>query len=397
MARDDLVSFLRSTDLLSEVPLAAIGVIAAQLRPLYVPAGAVLFEEGGTGDAAYLILEGELALESEGVELLRRGPGAFVGEFSLIDEQPRSASGVARTSVRLLRWDRETFLASLAADPAMARGILRVLTRKLRGDVDKGVVLLRERERWRHDLDRAREIQSGMLPPEDASLGDLEAAGHCAPAGAVGGDFYDLMALPDGRAAALIVDVTGHGFYSGLFVAMAKSCLHTQARFDPAPAAVMAAMRRTLALSLERRMLMTCAYVVFDGVAGRLRYANAGHPHPLHWCARERRVSVLDVLDPILGAQEPGECEYRAVEVDWRPGDLLVLYTDGLTEARAPGGAEFGRARLERALADAAGGDAAQVRDALLAAVHGHMAQVAARDDLTLLVLRAPPGRAAAP
>ncbi len=397
MPRDDLVEFLRGTDLLAQVPDPALRAIAGQMQAVVLDPGAVLFEQGSPGDAAYLIVAGELAMVSAGVELLRRGPGSFVGEFSLIDDQPRATAGVAHTRLELLRWGRDAFLRTLSADPAMAQGILRELTRKLRGEVDQDVALLRERDRVLHDLARAREIQAGMLPRETFRLGPLEVAGHCAPAGAVGGDFYDVLDFGDRGAGAVILDVTGHGFYSGLFVAMAKSGLHTQARMDHSPAPMMQAMRRTLALSLERRMLMTCAYVLIEPVAGMLRYANAGHPHPLHWSAADGQVTALPVLDPILGAQDVGESEYRDVQAAWRPGDILVLYTDGVIEARPPGGEEFGRARLERALAAAAGADATQVRDGLLQAVRDHLAAAAPRDDLTLLVVRAlaaPGGRA---
>ena len=99
---DDLVSFLRSTPLLRELPEPVLRSIAGSMRPLEVSEGTLLFEEGAPGHTAYLILEGELALTSQGVELLRRGPGGIVGEFSLIDERPRSTSGVARSGLRVL-------------------------------------------------------------------------------------------------------------------------------------------------------------------------------------------------------------------------------------------------------------------------------------------------------
>jgi CRP-like cAMP-binding protein len=392
MRPDDLVAFLASTDLLVDVPRESLAAIAADMRPSRLAPGDTLFDEGSPGDAAYLIVDGELALTAGGVELLRHGPGAFVGEFSLIDDEPRSTAGVACSPLQVLGWRRDEFLRTLTADARVARGILRVLTRKLRWDVQRGVDLMLERARWRQDLSRSREIQAAMLPPESLRLGPIEVSGRCTPAGDVGGDFYDVLPFDDGSVGVMIVDVTGHGFYSGLFVAMAKSCLHNQARFDHAPTRVVAAMRRALALSLERRMLMTCAYAVVDAPRGVLRYANAGHPHPLHWRADQGAVTALEVLDPILGAHDVGEHEYHCREVPWGDGDLLVLFSDGVIETRSPAGEEFGRGRVERIVSSMAAHGAIAVRDAILQALECHAPGVRRRDDSALVVVRARSG-----
>ena len=275
--------------------------------------------------------------------------------------------------MRLLAWERQAFEEVLEADPAVARGILRTLTAKLRTDVTVGVGLIVERDRWREDLARSRQVQAAMLPPERVDLAGLQVAGRCAPVGVVGGDFYDVLSFEDGRCAIIMADVTGHGFHSGLIVAMVKSCLHAQARFDVSPPAMMQAMRHTLSLSLERGMLMSCTYLLFEPGAQCLTYANAGHPHPLHNSVASG-VTPLDVLDPILGAQDVDEIRYRERRVPWLPGDCVVLYSDGVTEARSPGGEEFGRPRLDEALSTVSGMSALDTRDCLLSEVESHCA-----------------------
>lgn len=389
MIRDELIAFLRSTSFFADASDSVLATAASQMSTQVLPSEHTLFEEGGPGDAAYLVLEGEVALVADGIELMCRGKGEMVGEFSLIDDQPRSAAAVARSPLTVLRWDRRAFLETLALDPAVAQAILRILTRKLRDDVGRGVGLIQAQASWRYDLERAREIQSGMLPAQCIRESGLEVAGHCAPADAVGGDFYDVMPDRGAGTALIVADVMGHGFYSGLFVAMAKSCLHTQARFDPAPRAMMDAMRATLALSEQWPVLMSCVYLQFQPGENRLAYANAGHPHPLHWQQATSSVTPLEVLDPILGAQDVGEVEYSVRRVDWRAGDLLLLYSDGLTEARSASGEMFGRRRLEQALAAARGADAVTVRDRVLAQVSRHLGPGAPDDDLTLVVARA--------
>ena len=219
----DRLSFLRDTELLASVPESLVSEIDTRLEEVVLEAGEVLFDEGEEGDAVYIVVEGRLRLEADGMTLINRADGDCVGEYALIDEEPRSAAAIAETPVKLLRWERRDFQETLGQDPAVARGIFKMLTGKLREDVKSTVRLERERERWRQDLVRAREIQQGMLPAQRMLAETIELAGVCSQASEVGGDFYDYLCLDDDSVGLIIGDVTGHGFYAGLFVAMAKS------------------------------------------------------------------------------------------------------------------------------------------------------------------------------
>ncbi len=343
----DRLTFLRTTQLLSTVPEALVAKIDGCLEEVNLAAGEVLFHEGEEGDAVYLIVDGRLRVESDGMTLLSRVRGDCVGEIALIDDKPRSAAAIADSAVTLLRWKRRDFQKTLGQDPEVARGIFKMLTGRLREDVKSAVRLERERERWRQDLVRAREIQQSMLPAPRVLIESLELAGVCSQASEVGGDFYDYL-CPDGDAVGLIVcDVTGHGFYAGLFVAMAKSCLHTQAQFSFDPPDVMQAMRRTLDLCILSRLLMSCCYVLFEPRARRLHYANAGHPYPYLYRTTEGFLYKLKALDPILGALDVGAGRYAQRTLPWEPGDVLVMYTDGVTEARDGEGRMFEHGALE--------------------------------------------------
>lgn len=385
----DRVEFLCATELLGSVPEALVAEIDEHLSEVRLAAGEVLFEQGEEGDAVYLVNDGVLRLEVDGLTLISRARGDWVGELALIDDEPRSAAAVAETDVVLLRWERREFLQMLSKAPQIARSIFRMLTGKLREDVKATVRREREQERWRQDIARAREIQQGMLPAGLFVHQHLELAGVCSPASEVGGDFYDYVCPRSDEVGLIVGDVTGHGFYAGLFVAMAKSCLHTQARYGFGPADVMQAMRRTLDLSIQRRLLMSCAYVLFDTVAGRLRYANAGHPYPYVFRARARQLVRLEALDPILGAIEIGGGEYGERALDWAPGDVLVMYTDGLTEARDAQGQMFEHDALEACIAECAGEGAMAIKEHILHAVHRHSAGGGPGDDLTLVVVKA--------
>lgn len=381
------VAFLKTTELFAGIADQVLERVLEDMAELRAPTGTTVFRKGDMGDAIYLIVEGGVRLEADGVRLMTRGAGECIGEFALIDDAPRSATAVSDMDSILLRWDRPAFHRALDDSPEVSRGIFRVLTGKLRQDVSIQVDFALESERWRQDLQRAREIQMGMLPIGDMSTSAADVSGFCQAAVEVGGDYYDFLSLQDDRLGLIVVDVTGHGFYSGLFVAMAKSCLHTQVDIDFEPRCVMQAMRRTLSLSIQRRLLMSCCYVLLVPHSKQLLFSNAGHPFPYHYSQRTGKLESLPSLDPILGVLETQEYEQRALA--WESGDVLVMYTDGITEARSVDGEDFGLERLESLITRHANESAKSIKTAILNAVYGHCEGTSQNDDLTVLVAKA--------
>ena len=384
------IDFLAATELFGGMSRETLRSLLEGMDELTLTAGEALFAKGDAGDAVYIVRDGSLRLESDGVHLVNRGFGECVGEFALIDDGPRSASAVAETAVEVLCWQRARFQQALLKNPEVARGIFRVLTAKLRQDITIHVDYAIEKERWRQDLQRAREIQMGMLPRGDLQTDYIKVSGFCQPAVEVGGDYYDFVSHDDTRTGVIIGDVTGHGFYSGLFVAMAKSCLHTLRGTDQSPANIMRAMRHTLSLSIQRRLLMSCCYVCLDADRGTLAYANAGHPNPLLFRHDSKQLEYLEAMDPILGALDHGHGEFHAAEMEWRPGDVLVMYTDGVTEERNGEGRMFGERQLETLVRDHAHAEPAEIKSAILESVADHLGMVPQSDDLTLVVAKSP-------
>ena len=182
------IGFLRGTELFAGVTDAALEDIADDLDEVELEPGSRVFGKGDDGDAVYMIIDGRLCMESDGVHLVTRSVGECVGEFALIDEGQRSATATAETRVRLLKWDRPRFQRALTENPDVARGIFRILTTKLRQDITIHVDYAIEKERWRQDLQRAREIQMGMLPEADLRTSSLDVSGFCQPAVEMGGD-----------------------------------------------------------------------------------------------------------------------------------------------------------------------------------------------------------------
>jgi len=385
----DQVEFLKSTELLSGVPEGLLKEIVAGMTELHAHAGDTIFREGESGEVVYLIREGRVKLERDGVELLCLSEGSCLGEFALLDEAPRSASAVADTETHLLSWNREGFHKVLRENPELVRGILKILIGKLRQDVAVQVEATREHERWRQDLKRAHEIQMAMLPAGEFSSDRIEIAGYSCPAEEVGGDYYDYATLPGDRLGLMIADVMGHGFYAGLLVAMTKSCLRGQIGIDPTPEIVMESVNRTVFNSVQVGMLMTCCYILFDWESGKLRYTNAGHLYPYWYSAAEDSLDRLVSTDLLLGVPGSDNYKYSSQLRPFGPGDLLVLFTDGIDEAEDPKGEQFGQDRLGDIILANRGESAGGLRDRVLKEISSHTGGAPQADDITLVVAKA--------
>ena len=262
-------------------------------------------------------------------------------------------------------------------------------------DVPPHVRRIAERERQRVELETARRIQSAILPEVPKRILDFELASIYLPATEVGGDFYDVRALGDGRLALAIGDVAGHGVSSGLVMSMARAALLVQARFDPEVEGVVHALNRVVCES-GPRLLTTLCYLVLDPRSSRARFACAGHLWP-YLVSRSGDVTALQSTSYPLGVRAQLDLDVR--EQALQPGDVLVLTSDGLVEARRLGGEEpFGYERLEESLRRRAGSGGDRLMQGLLedleiflgAGRRVDLASVEREDDLTVLVVTVP-------
>jgi serine phosphatase RsbU (regulator of sigma subunit) len=381
--------FLKTTDLLAGVPDDMLALIQPQLREVSVAAGAPLFREGDGGESVYLVAGGTLRIEKDGIPLATRGPGECVGEFALIDAGLRSASAIALTDVTLLEWPRADVWSALSASPDVRRSIFAVLVGKLRQDVAAQVAVAVAGEQARQDLRRAAEIQKAMLPTADLETDDLVISGISRPAQDVGGDYFDHAVSGERTISLLVADVSGHGLYAALLVAMAKACFQTQIQIDPRTTAIAQAMNRSLWLSVRSGMLMTCVSVTIDAAAGVLSYTNAGHPSPLHLDRLRGNVAYLDSTDPLLGLEIFRHATFNEARTTWRRGDVLLLYSDGVTEATDEAGDEFGRDRLERLLRESADLPADRIRARVFDELARFTGGRPLADDVTVVVVQA--------
>jgi sigma-B regulation protein RsbU (phosphoserine phosphatase) len=240
-----------------------------------------------------------------------------------------------------------------------------------------------DRVRVRDELEVARELQSGLMPHDLPPVPGYGFAHSYRTANEVGGDYYDIMALPDGRLALVVGDASGHGMAAGLVMAIANATLKTALDLDASPEKVLALLNRTLCRTGTNRTFMSAFYAVLEPATGEMEYVSAGHPFPLLRHAGGRIEELGNGGFP-LGMRDPLPLVTRRVTLE--RGDLLVLYTDGLPEAvDSPGKTAFGYERIRAALE--LGGSPQEVHDAILRAFDRHVGDEPLRDDLTLEVI----------
>ena len=255
-------------------------------------------------------------------------------------------------------------------------------------DVPSHVRRIAERERQRVELETAREIQSSILPLLPPQLAGVALAHAYLPASEVGGDFYDVLALEDGRLAVAVGDVAGHGVSSGLVMSMVRSALAVQVTFDPRVEAVFATLNRMVYQSARRRLLTTLSYALVDPRQGDVLYASAGHIFPYRVTAAGR-AHELEAGSYPLGVRSDLAPAVHRERLD--RGDYLVLLSDGVVEACRDGADEpFGFARVAASLERHSGGSPEALVRGVLDDLGTYTGKAPREDDVTLVALRLP-------
>ncbi len=235
------------------------------------------------------------------------------------------------------------------------------------------------------ELEVAREIQLAMLPTGTYSAGDAEICGVTRPANTVGGDFYDVLPQKDGRVIITIGDVAGKGSPAALLMALLLAVLRTLVDEELEPCALVARLNRQICRHTPGSRFITLFYGVYTPATGALTYVNAGQNPPLVRRAAGE-IERLGGTGIALGMFESSTYEERSTIIHAR--DILVLYSDGITEAENPAGQPFEESGLERVVAAHAAVAPGELAPAILRAVEAHARDSRFVDDLTVLILK---------
>jgi len=241
-----------------------------------------------------------------------------------------------------------------------------------------------EKERLAGELELARQIQQSLLPRDLCCGNFLEASGSSVPCYEVGGDYFDLISLDRDLCLLAIADVSGKGPAAALQATMLHGIIHAVARHSHELSDLMRTANQCIRERTADNSFVTAFMATLDS-RGRLRYSNAGHNAPL-WIQPGGRITQLTEGSLPLGLQDNPSYPEAAVEL--APGDLLVLYTDGLTDSENEQGETFGAERVLEWAGRQWQLPAAEVEKSLLQAVTGFCKDHRQADDLTLLAIR---------
>ncbi len=243
-------------------------------------------------------------------------------------------------------------------------------------------------EAFRHELGLAHSIQQSMLPQEFPTVAGVELYARMLPARNVGGDFFDFFFLKDGRLGVVIGDVSGKGVSAAIFMAICRSLLRSIAAQGLLPGAAVSETNRLICEDNRTDLFVTLFYGILNLETGRFDFSSAGHNSPYQF-SRDGQVVMLptdEALGTVLGVVP--EARYSTATCHLQPGDGLLLYTDGVTEARALNNQMYQENGLETYLNRA---NAASVKDIIIGLVEdvGTFTHGAPQsDDLTVLALR---------
>lgn len=279
-------------------------------------------------------------------------------------------------------WDRRALtnlcpaVQALAAQVASAINQNRVYEQTL------------EFQRVREELKLAGQIQSSLLPRSFPNMSGWQLAVTLAPAGETSGDFFDVIPLEDKKTGIVLADVLDKGIGPALYMTLSRTLIRTYAiEFELQPDIVLYATNERILKDTHANLFVTAFYGILDPQAGTLTYANAGHNPPL--LVRSQNDAEIELLTRTglpIGIDEDAAWDHATVAIN--PGDILVLYTDGITEAHNANNEFFQRNRLEAIVKENHGQSAEQLQQSILNAVYDFLGDISPQDDITVMVLK---------
>ncbi len=243
-----------------------------------------------------------------------------------------------------------------------------------------------KRVRLETELNIAQNIQRSLLPSSGLKNNWLEASGLMTPTKEVGGDYFDFFSLSEDEVAAVIADVSGHGTGTGIISAMTKSAIIAQLEHASSPKELLQNLNKTLYQVTNKKMFVTCAYVLINAQKKEVKYATAGHPPILIYRKSKNRVEELKTNNLGLGLKE--SVHFNDATVELEEEDVLLLYTDGIIEAMNSSWVEFEVERLKDLLKKKSDSSSPVICQEILDTVRNFSGTVELKDDATIMSIK---------
>lgn len=376
-------------------------------------AGAVLCRQGAVEDTFYIILDGAVDVTQQ-VDFGRQRhlatllTGGYFGEMGLLDNRPRLANVTTRVPTTVLEIDGATLQRVIEASPQIGNELTRRILAILRANDENLWQAVLEKEAAQKELEIGRRIQQSFLPPEMPTVPGWEIISHLQPAGVVSGDFYDAMVFDDDRVLLVLGDVCDKGVGAALYMALFRSLVRAfaehqyhshrpqRAQGQTTGEATVAAMRDTLQQTIlftnsyltrhhaRTNMFATLFFAILEPESGYVAYVNGGHEPPVVTGPQGIRCR-LSSTGPLVGIIP--DVAYDVGEVWLAPGETLLAFTDGVTEATDADKQIFGRDQV-LALLQEPDPSAEALVERICGAVRAHTANAPQSDDITMLAVR---------
>jgi len=293
-----------------------------------------------------------------------------------------SAMSDMESTVRAIELGAEDFLPK-PFDPVLLKARIAASVERKR---------LRELEiqyskQMEQELELAWQVQSGFLPEAPLELDDWEIAAALRQSRQTSGDFYDLIPLENGQYGILVADVADKGMAAALYMVLSRTLIRTYSLLHPLnPELVLAAVNRRLLSDISTGHFVTVFYGILDPVKGLLKYCNAGHNPPFFFKGTgEPEIRSLMKTGMVLGVLEEETWGQEQIQID--PGDMLVIYSDGVIDARDMNGTPFGIEALVQELKANLGHPAREVQDELIGKLSEFVGNAQSFDDITLITI----------
>lgn len=406
---------------LGELPEEDLAALIEAVSTSQHQAGSIICHEGDEEYILYIIQEGNVAftkkMESDEQLLGIKSSGEFFGELGIIDHAPRAATVHAVTDCRLIEIHEDTFDYVITRNPSAAKAIMRGITSSMRAtdqitiaslqlNIDELARANRElaktleelraaqaellrRERMKRDLEIATAVHQSILPTAFPVVPNFEFAAAARPAREIGGDLYDVIAIDDDYAAIVMADASGKSVPAAIYMAIVKTLFWSQAQSHMSTAEIARRVHNLLMRVSTAEMFVTVFYAHLNHASRRMTYVRGGHDRPIFYRAATQTTRLLDTPGRFLGLLPNLIIEEDSLTFD--PGDVLVCYSDGVTDATAPDGASmYGLERLEAIVATRAGQFSAQeLVNHIVSDVDRFRNNAEQPDDFTLLVTKA--------
>jgi len=376
-------------------------------------AGSIIVREGEIEPLFYIIQDGRVAFTKKMVDgeqfLGVKTKGEFFGELGVLDHAPRAATVHAISDCQLIEIHEDALESVLERNPSVARAIMKGIIRSVR-DTDQITIAelqlknselartlenlktaqaeLLVRERMKRDMEIAATVHKNILPTSFPTVPGFEFASVARPAREIGGDLYDVMTLADDHIGIVMADASGKSVQAAMYMAVVRALFLSESRLTVSPSEVAHRVHDLLLkVSTTADMFVTAFYATINYKTRYMRYIRGGHDRPVYYDATTNKSKLLDVQGRFLGLLP--NLFVDEASLTFGTNDILVCYSDGVTDAVNSQGEMYGLERLRKIVDERYNCSAKELKDFIIEDIDQFRNNQEQPDDLTMLVIKA--------